>query len=112
MEIYTTIPPTPLMTEVVVKIMIELLSVLALASKQIKQGRLSKYAVTHTVRDLMCRREIHQKVTGRERDRDSPPKIGSTDARRGSDDCCTDIGCRPQSHGQHESSNGRCAIVI
>jgi hypothetical protein len=42
MEIYTTIPATPIMTEVVVKIMVELLSVLALASKQIKQGRLSK----------------------------------------------------------------------
>jgi hypothetical protein len=42
MEIYTTIPSTPIMTEVVVKIMVELLSVLALASKQIKQGRLSK----------------------------------------------------------------------
>jgi len=47
MEIYTTIPPTPIMTEVVIKIMVELLSVLALASKQIKQGRLSKYVVTY-----------------------------------------------------------------
>jgi hypothetical protein len=47
MEIYTRIPPDPIMTEVVVKIMVELLSVLALASKQIKQGRLSKYAVTY-----------------------------------------------------------------
>ncbi len=47
MEIYTTIPPDPIMTEVVVKIMVQLLSVLALASKQIKQGRLSKYAVTY-----------------------------------------------------------------
>ena len=34
------------MTEVVVKIMVELLSVLALASKQIKKGRLSKCAIT------------------------------------------------------------------
>jgi hypothetical protein len=48
MEIYTTIPPTPVLTEVVVKIMVELLSVLALASKQIKQGRLSEYAVAYT----------------------------------------------------------------
>jgi hypothetical protein len=47
MEIYTRIPPDPIMTEVVVKIMVEILSVLALASKQIKQGRLSKYAVTY-----------------------------------------------------------------
>ena len=47
MEIYTTIPPSPIMTEVVVKIMVELLSVLSLASKQIKQGRFSKFTVTY-----------------------------------------------------------------
>jgi hypothetical protein len=34
------------MTEVIVKIMLELLSVLALASKRIKQGRFSKCAIT------------------------------------------------------------------
>jgi len=48
LEIYTTIPPTQIMTEVIVKIMVELLSVLALASKQVKQGRISKYALIHT----------------------------------------------------------------
>jgi fungal STAND N-terminal Goodbye domain len=42
LDIYTTIPPTPIMTEIIVKIMVELLSVLALASKQIKQGRFSE----------------------------------------------------------------------
>ena len=46
-EVYTTVPPTPIMMEVMVRIMVELLSVLALASKQIKQGRLSKYPVTY-----------------------------------------------------------------
>jgi hypothetical protein len=39
--IYTEIPPTPAMTEMVIKIMVELLSVLALATKQINQGRFS-----------------------------------------------------------------------
>jgi len=43
LEIYTTIPPNAIMTEVIVKIMLELLSVLALASKQIKQGRFKKF---------------------------------------------------------------------
>jgi hypothetical protein len=47
LEIYTTIPPTPILAEVIVKIMVELLSVLALASKQIKQGRFSKCAVAY-----------------------------------------------------------------
>ena len=39
--IYTDIPLPPAMTEMVIKIMVELLSVLALATKQINQGRLS-----------------------------------------------------------------------
>ena len=46
LEIYTAVPSTPIMTEIVIKIMVELLSVLALATKQIKQGRFSKCAVT------------------------------------------------------------------
>ena len=48
LEIYTAIPPTPIMTDIVAKIMVELLSVLALATNQIKQGRFSKHAVTYT----------------------------------------------------------------
>ena len=42
LEIYTNIPPTPIMTDIVVKILLELLSVLALATKHIKQGRFSE----------------------------------------------------------------------
>ncbi|KAH9958459.1 hypothetical protein BC827DRAFT_1269518 [Russula dissimulans] len=42
--IYTEIPSTPAMTEMLVKIMAELLGVLALATKQIHQGRFKKYA--------------------------------------------------------------------
>ena len=47
-EIYINIPPTSEMTDIVVKIMAELLSVLGLATKQIKQGRFSEYANTST----------------------------------------------------------------
>jgi hypothetical protein len=42
------------MTEVIVKIMLELLSVLALASKQIKQGRFSKCAITSILSMTRC----------------------------------------------------------
>ena len=42
LKTYTDIPPTPAMTEILIKIMAELLSVLALATKQINQGRLSE----------------------------------------------------------------------
>ena len=42
LQVYTTVTVTPLMSEIIVKIMAELLSVLALATKQVKQGRFSK----------------------------------------------------------------------
>jgi hypothetical protein len=42
LDIYTKIPPTDAMTEIVVKILVELLYTLALATKQIKRGKPSK----------------------------------------------------------------------
>jgi len=49
LDIYTKIDLTsiPIMTDIIVKIMLELLSVLALATKQISQKRFSKCAVAH-----------------------------------------------------------------
>jgi hypothetical protein len=54
LKIYTTIPPNTIMTEVIVKIILELLSVLALASKQIKQGRFSKCAIIFILSMTEC----------------------------------------------------------
>jgi hypothetical protein len=45
LKIYTEIPPTPAMTEMVIKIMAEIIIVLALATKQMEQGRFSTYAL-------------------------------------------------------------------
>ncbi|KAH9969235.1 hypothetical protein BJV74DRAFT_799388 [Russula compacta] len=39
LRVYIEIPPTPTMSDIVIKIMVEVLSVIALATKQIKQGR-------------------------------------------------------------------------
>ena len=72
-------PPTPIMTDIIVKIMVELLSVLALATKQIKQGRFSKWLSHVHLSGLMYHREICEEVAGRQRDRDSSPAIGSID---------------------------------
>ena len=41
LRIYSDIPFSPLMSRIITKIMVEILSVLSLATKQIKQGRLS-----------------------------------------------------------------------
>jgi hypothetical protein len=46
--IYTQIPFTPSMIDIVVKILVEVLAVLALATKQIQQGRFSKRILTLT----------------------------------------------------------------
>ena len=43
LESYTEVPPTAAMTDVIVKIIIEILSIFAIATKEIKQGRSSKY---------------------------------------------------------------------
>ena len=46
LDIYTRIPTTGAMTEIIVKIMVELISILALVTKQIKQRRPSEYVLT------------------------------------------------------------------
>ena len=48
------IPPTPIMTDIVVKIIVELLSVLALATKQVTQGRFSRCTITYTLPVAQC----------------------------------------------------------
>ena len=42
LESYTEVRPTAAMTDVIVKIIIEVFSILAIATKQIKQGRSSE----------------------------------------------------------------------
>jgi hypothetical protein len=49
LDIYTRIPHTPAMDEMVVKIMVELLSTLALAIKELKRGRSSESSLADLV---------------------------------------------------------------
>ena len=74
LDIYTEIPPTPAMTEMVIKIMVELLSVLALATKQINQGRFSMSDLVYNHTWLICGREIRKETFGREGHRISAAK--------------------------------------
>ena len=57
-----------MMMGLIIKILVELLSVLALATKQIKQGRLSECAVRYTLFVLNMYREIREEFAG-ERER-------------------------------------------
>ena len=58
LDIYTEIPPTPAMDELVIKTMVELLSTLALATKELKQGRSSESVLTDILYNSAQRREI------------------------------------------------------
>ena len=47
--IYTEVAPTPEMTDIIVKIMVEVLSILGIATKEIRQSRTSEYFLTNCV---------------------------------------------------------------
>ena len=66
LDIYTKMPPTPAMTEIVVKILAELLSTLAIATKHIKQGRPSESVFADVLPDSMGFREICNEAFWRE----------------------------------------------
>jgi hypothetical protein len=57
LDIYTKIDLTPMMTDIIVKIMVQLLSVLSLATKQISQKRFSKCALTYILPVAQCTTE-------------------------------------------------------
>ena len=42
LEIYTRVSPPPEMTDIIVRIMVEVISILGMATKEMKQGRMSK----------------------------------------------------------------------
>ena len=42
LQSYIEVPPTPEMMDIIAKIMVEVLSILAIATKEIKQGRASE----------------------------------------------------------------------
>jgi len=49
LESYTEVRPTAAMTDIIVKIMVEILSILAIATKDIKQGRASELIPSLTI---------------------------------------------------------------
>ena len=44
LEIYMEVPPTTEMMDIIVQIMVAVFSILGIAMKEIKQGRISKYS--------------------------------------------------------------------
>ena len=72
LNIYTRIPPMPAVDEIVVKILVELISTLALVTDELKQRRSSEYVLTDV---LLCsgpRSQICQEFFQGEGHRGSP----------------------------------------
>ena len=46
LETYTEVRPSAAMTDIIVKIMVEVLNILAIATKEIKQGRTSELSIS------------------------------------------------------------------
>jgi hypothetical protein len=47
LDVYTQVPPTTEMMDTIIQIMVEILSVLGIAMKEIKQGRMSEQFSTN-----------------------------------------------------------------
>ena len=70
--------------------MVELLSVLALATKQINEGRFSTSVLAYNYSLLTCDREIYKEVVWRKGDRVGVTEARQTHPRRVEDDRCSD----------------------
>jgi hypothetical protein len=98
------------MDEMVIKIMVELLSTLALATKELKQGRSSKSILPDMLHYSAQRSQICQENFRREGHRlgGGPAETGPTYARRSSDYRGSDTRGRPRSCPGYEGRHGRC----
>jgi hypothetical protein len=65
LEVYTTVPPMPAMTDMMVKIMVEVLDILGTATKEMKQGRASKIFLRLRLLDAHgCLEKYLKKIAG------------------------------------------------
>jgi hypothetical protein len=85
LDICTKVPHTAAMTETVVKTLVELLSILGLATKLVKQRQPGGCLLAGILSDSMQRRDICKEALWREFRSDGAGKVGSTHPGRGSD---------------------------
>ena len=81
LNICAQVSPTPSMDEIMDKILMELFSTFALATKELKQGRSSECVLTDVLRHSSHRSQIYQERVRREGGRGCPREAGSTHAR-------------------------------
>ena len=90
LEAYIEVRPTAAMTDIIVKIMVEVLSILGIVTKEIGQGQMSTYFSLNMFAKINSRlpfREVSQEIDWQERCRRRPSTTGPTNARGGSHGC-------------------------
>ena len=81
LEIYTEVPPTTEMMDIIIQMMIEVLSILGIATREIKQGRMSKYLLHDRVTvDLTMFRKIFKEVDRKDRYQRCAEEVRQTDS--------------------------------
>jgi hypothetical protein len=106
LDMCTQIPRTPALDEAVVKIMVELLSTLALVTKELRQGKSSESVLVDMFLCSIQCSEIRQEAFRREGRRGSTSEARLTHTRRGSGDLGGGSTSRLRSRPEYECSHG------
>jgi hypothetical protein len=85
LDICTKVPHTAAMTETLVKTLVELLSILGLATKLVERRQPGECLLVRILSDSMQHRDICKEALWRELRSDGAGKVGSTHLGRGSD---------------------------
>ena len=89
LEIYTRITPTRAMSEIIVEIMVEVLTILGIATKGVKHGRFSESTwCLFTILADRLSRKVFQEIDGKQRNRGQSEEVGQIDTRRGTNGIC------------------------
>ena len=112
LDIYTRIPRTLAMDEMVVKIMVELLSTLALATRELKQGRSSEPILADVLPYSPQHSQICEEGFRRGVRRSDPAEARPTHARRGSDHRSSDPRGRLRPRPKYECGHERRANTL
>jgi len=81
LNVYTRIPPTPAMDEIVVKVLVEIVSILALATEELKRRRSSESVLVYVLRCSAPRSQICKDFFQGEGRRGGAKAARPTDAR-------------------------------
>ena len=89
LEIYTKAAFNQEMVDIITKIMVEVLNVLGIATKEIRQGRTSKLLLYECFAvDKMILRKISEEADRKDRYRGCAEEARQADPRGGSNGCC------------------------